>query len=474
MKDAVERILRGLANPLVPLAIDETYGMRKLAQFTEEVIMADIQGSYSGLGLSERRAASGPSLLIKSENSVEERPFSEINAVDGAVAVLRLSDVMRMEDGACSYGVATFIKNLREADQAPGVLGTIVEINSGGGEATAGQAAMTALATNEKPTIAVVQFAGSAAYQAALGADKIYAEGMYSEVGSIGVLVSMRKGFIEWYSRTFEDIYSDFSPQKNNVFRSLQKGDRAPLKKMLNDTAQAYQATVLAMRNGLKGGNKLIADTLEGAMFPPKQAQRRGLIDGVKSTREAVSEIISMADSGKGRLISLNHNIEEAMSLLDNLKSLFTAPDAEVDKPKLDEQNPEKKEDAPKVEEPKADTDEGKAASQEDQPKAESGDELKPLSQEERTSIAEVMVLLNEKIEAQGEQIAELRAAVTSLESEAKEKNSLIATLQGISGKAPQPGSVQDASTLQKAEADFQKKATGFRAKRKAQKTDEN
>lgn len=280
--------------------MDFDFGMAMLSAYLHDLDLLAAGVPYTELGISKRRASTMPTVLSQEGGEIQELPWSELRSGGNVVSFLRLAGVMRAEDEASSRGVSSFADDLRMADQAPNVLGHVVEINSGGGQSTAGSMAMNALGDAKKPVIVVGHTVGSAAYMAALGADRIYAATEESQFGSIGSFLSLDRGFAQWYKSRFEDIYADVSTQKNSEFRAYLDGDIAPLQKMVNKSAQDFRGLVTSHRS-LKGGQAKINDTLEGAMFDARQSKIRGLIDGYATVNEAAEEVIILSKAGANR-----------------------------------------------------------------------------------------------------------------------------------------------------------------------------
>lgn len=313
--------------------IDLEYGLRALNDYLHDLELLAAGVPYSNLGISSRRASSGPSLISIQNNQYEELPFSEIKSRGGLVSHLRISGVMRTEDGMSSRGMNSFADDLRTADQFPTVIAHVIEINSGGGQATAGAVAMNAIADAKKPVIVVGHTVGSAAYMATLGADRTYAATEASRFGSIGSFLTLDRNFAGWYRENFQDLYADVSVQKNKEFRAYLDGDTGPLQQMVNESAREFQQLVQSNRQ-LKGGDVKIKDTLEGGMFAAPMARRRGLIDGFATVNDAAAEASLLAKSGARRKWqgTQNSNLMEIKQALEVVNRFFAAdePKAEV------------------------------------------------------------------------------------------------------------------------------------------------
>jgi len=280
--------------------IQPEYGLDMLGTYLEDIMLLEAGARYADLGISQRRAKTMPGViyaaagrpvmvqdpaLLKDENKTPKNAFAH----------LRLQGVMRSRDGASSRGVDSLIQDINLANYNKRIDGILIEVNSGGGEAIAGEMLMSALENNPKPVVAYAHLMAlayahlmaSAALEAMLPADEIIASSKAAEVGSIGTMVTVANKFSEWYKQNYTDIYADKSTNKNAAFRAFLDGDMGPLKKELNATNEAFLAAVKRHRP-LKGD---IEHTLSGAMFQASAARRRGLIDGIGGYNYALKRI---------------------------------------------------------------------------------------------------------------------------------------------------------------------------------------
>jgi ClpP class serine protease len=278
-----------------PFAIDRDYADQMLNTYLQEVSLRESGVEFAEMGYAARREKSFPTVIgLDEQGAAMEKPWSELQTVNGGVAVVRLTGVMRSQDGISSRGVQSFTDALMQADNAPNIKGIVVEINSGGGEWTAGVMASGAIASVQKPIVSVSHMAGSAAYMAAISADKVYASTSGSQIGSIGVFVSLPKDFPAIYNEMYEDIYATPSGKKNRAFREWLQGSKAGYQEQVDRLAETFAGMVREQRE-LTGSPERIADTLSGEMFGAVEATERGMIDGTKTVYEAAQEITRMA-----------------------------------------------------------------------------------------------------------------------------------------------------------------------------------
>lgn len=267
--------------------MDRIYGLTEFARFLFEI--------NSGLipNYSEMRSRNAP--IILNNGYVFQGNAWNVRSSDipeGSIIKMSLSGTMIYEDGECSYGVKSLANTLYDAYNNSRIAGILIEANSGGGESTAGNALMSAVADKNKPVVFHFHTLGSAALKAALPANEIIAASPSAKAGSIGTFVSVSKEILAWYAENILDIYADQSPDKNAEFNALLAGDLGPIKKMVNRDAELFQREVVKYRS-LKGSDDYQAQTLAGGMFDANIARSRGLIDGIGSLNYAIKRLNS-------------------------------------------------------------------------------------------------------------------------------------------------------------------------------------
>lgn len=210
----------------------------------------------------------------------------------GGVLRLRLQGVMTVADQMCSDGVQTLVDRLYSAYNDNSVGGILLEVNSGGGEATAGHILHNAIKDKNKPVVVHATTMGSAALLGTLSANEIVAAGDASRIGSIGSYISIDKKMLENYANNVVDIYATQSSEKNAEFRSLMNGDFAGLQKAVDKSAEMFQKEVRKFRKMKSDDN-----TLNGGMFYAKDAKNRGLVDSIGGLNYALKRLNSQINN---------------------------------------------------------------------------------------------------------------------------------------------------------------------------------
>ncbi len=266
------------------LCIDPVIGLGYLSRFAQAIESGD--KAFSKNNKIEYIPQSGER-IVTTGNLVTMQDSRVDSLQKGTIIKLYLNDFMAVDGDLCTMGVQELADNLLYYRDNPNVSGAILEVNSGGGEAMAGQIMFNAIRDFKKPVVAYVHNAGSAAFMAIAGVKEIVASGPLSRLGSIGAFISLDKKFIEFYKSRFEDIYSDLSDDKNSAIRNyIETGDKSGIKSMLNESVEAFQKLVTDNRE-----IKEKDSTLRGGMFSAKEAKSRGLADIVGTEVLAIKRL---------------------------------------------------------------------------------------------------------------------------------------------------------------------------------------
>lgn len=228
--------------------------------------------------------------------------------IDDGVAIVRVDGTLTRRpdfwqaffDGLSSEALAFEIERLAVDDSVDSIA---LRIDSPGGEASGMPEVADAIyeAAKIKPVVAVAdRMAASGAYYIASQATKVYAGGRDADVGSIGTLLVAYD-----YSQFFEKagikpVVFATGPFKatgalGTEFTDAQK---EYLQARVDETQKHFVEAVKRGR-GLTGDQ--LAAATDGRVFRPTEATRLGLIDGVKSFADVVSELKAQYGSGRGQ-----------------------------------------------------------------------------------------------------------------------------------------------------------------------------
>lgn len=181
------------------------------------------------------------------------------------------------EDQASSEDIVFAIQR---ADKDDKIKAIVLEVDSSGGFAVAGEEVANASKRAKKPTVAWIREQGlSAAYWSATGADTIFASTV-SDVGSIGVTIS----YIDNYKKNLKDglTFNSLSIGKfkdtGNSDKPLTDEERILIMRDLNITNEHFIKSVSTNR---KLDTEKVRRLADGSSMPGEMALQNGLIDQI-------------------------------------------------------------------------------------------------------------------------------------------------------------------------------------------------
>lgn len=237
----------------------------------------------------EEAAPSQPQLAAKNVYAVH--PSSDIAMLpQGSIALITLAGPLLKRGDVCSYGMVDHANSINQLAAAQNIAGIILNIDSPGGQAdgTALLADAVKAASNIKPVIGIIQdgMAASAAMWVASACTELYVTQATDMVGSIGVYTTIADWNKYYQSKGLDvkDIYAPQSTDKNKSYHDALAGNEDALKAELEVLANQFINTIATNRAATIKGN----DWKTGKMFYANEAQKIGLIDGIKSFSEVV------------------------------------------------------------------------------------------------------------------------------------------------------------------------------------------
>lgn len=227
------------------------------------------------------------------------RGIKEISSVPaGSVAIIPVNGVM-MRESFFSWSRG-FIAGTRDLEQivktcesSPNVDSIVFRVNSPGGEASGNESLSKVISKCKKPTFVSFETMASAAVEAFIGADEIFAIERDSKFGSIGVYASLMdiRGLWESAGVKFFEVYARQSTEKNKEIRELfENGNEGPLIERLSKTANLFIEDVKKARPQIKDDGRVFA----GALYNAIEARNIKAIDGIK-TFDSVIERAAVA-----------------------------------------------------------------------------------------------------------------------------------------------------------------------------------
>ncbi len=215
-------------------------------------------------------------------------------AVVVALGVL-FSSASRTPNHVARVSISGFISDDTRLDEAldrlrrdASVKAVLVVIDSPGGSVGGGEALFAALSAirERKPVVAVMGgTAASAAYMAALPAERIFAREM-SITGSIGVLLQSVDGseLLARLGVRGEALVSGPLKDQPSPFHPLSAEARAVLQGVINDLHDQFVRKVALAR---QMPEEVVRPLADGRVFSGRQALGLGLVDAIGGEREA-------------------------------------------------------------------------------------------------------------------------------------------------------------------------------------------
>ena len=281
------------------LEIDEQFGRNALSNYLSELALISAGVPFAELGFSERRASLLPTIIPFSASlgQIVTAQNLDKSVQPGSIAVLKLSGVMRSQDGISSYGADTLVSWLRSAYNNPNIEGIIIETESGGGEAFSGTKIDNAISERNKPVVGFAHMAASAAYRALSAADEIIAAGPGAQFGSIGAMYQIDRAVMAEIKSRYDLVIGKDAPQKNAEMRMATEGDYSGYQKSADQYTAEFHQQVIKARS--LQGRADIKETLSGAMFGAMDAKKRGLIDMVGNMQTAMKRVRALKSKFK-------------------------------------------------------------------------------------------------------------------------------------------------------------------------------
>lgn len=276
------------------LEMNFDFGVQQFNLYLQDLMFLKMGGKFKDLGISERRRAAMPALIVPASES--SQTFNLVDKWDmyeappGSIALLKLSGVMRTQSALSSPGIDRLAGDLRSAYNNSNIRGIILETYSGGGESTAGNVLKSALSERNKPVVGFGHLVASAAYRALTGADEIVMSSQSAEVGSIGTMISLDTKEINKFRERFTEFYGSDAPNKNGEFRRAIAGDFSGIQKRVDELTREFHAEIKRDRQ-LQGDPEKIKDTLSGAVFNSIEGKKRGLVDAIGNLNFAVKRV---------------------------------------------------------------------------------------------------------------------------------------------------------------------------------------
>lgn len=212
------------------------------------------------------------------------------------VAVISIHSPILKYDQECGpKGTRTFIALMEEVLHDPAAVGVVLDIDSGGGQASGTPEFYDFIRNYTKPVVTYTNgFLGSAAYYIGSAADHIVAHPRADAIGSIGAYTEILdlSGFYEQKGAKVHTFYADKSTEKNSEYREVLQGNYKPyLQKVLNPLVETFIADMKAARATIS------EDVFNGATYAGPVALEKGLVDSLGTLNDAIEKVFSLKNS---------------------------------------------------------------------------------------------------------------------------------------------------------------------------------
>ncbi|MHC5655055.1 signal peptide peptidase SppA [Stappia sp.] len=212
----------------------------------------------------------------------------------------RSDHIARVEISGVIIDDRARLKLLEDIAKSPRVKAVILDINSPGGSTVGGEALYLGLRrlAEEKPVVATIGTLGaSAAYMAAIAADRIYARST-SLAGSIGVYIQYGniKGLLDTVGVEMNVVRSGPLKAEPNFFDKTPEAVRQNLQAVIDDSYAWFVSRVAERRKMSEDAVRAVA---QGGIYSGERAMSSGLVDAIGGEKEAAAWLAETHDLPK-------------------------------------------------------------------------------------------------------------------------------------------------------------------------------
>lgn len=216
-------------------------------------------------------------------------------APKNSIALIPLTGAVMKQDYCGTMGTRTIVSLLNKVNENPNFIGSILYIDSPGGEAlgTAEASLDIRSASKIKPIVSYVDnMMCSAAIWLGTSANHVIANSKdFTIIGSIGTYITLVLDNPN--GPKVKEIYADASTDKNGAFREAKNGNEQPLKdEILNPLNKSFIAAMTRNRYGKILNKEAV---FSGKTFQANKALKEGLIDQIGTINDAVAKVHELA-----------------------------------------------------------------------------------------------------------------------------------------------------------------------------------
>lgn len=237
----------------------------------------------------------------RAENTITTNYGSNLAQVPkNTVAIIPITDTIYKYDMDCGpAGMKTKSNILKQIDNHQNIIGTVLVIDSPGGEGYGAKIMNDAIKSAKKPVIGFIDdLAASAGYYLASACDSLIANNKQALVGSIGTYVTIADyaGYYEQMGLKVMEVYADKSKDKNQDYMQAveymnsegKKGSLDGVKKIVNGFNEQFLSDVKENRSEALTKKDELWNT--GRLMFAEEALSIGLIDGIDSLDNVIEK----------------------------------------------------------------------------------------------------------------------------------------------------------------------------------------
>lgn len=219
------------------------------------------------------------------------------NIPQNSVGVIPISGPITKYNGECGEaGAIQFASRIMEMEKSENVSSIILLVDTPGGEARAAHHFVSAIENSKKPILSYVDgMAASLGMWIISATQEVYLSNKMDEVGSVGSYLNLPdfSGMLEMNGIKLHTIYAPQSTDKNKDYKDALQGDYTAIQNDLKLHVDDFIQYVKKSRGGKPSAS--VKEWNSGKMFYADDAQKLGLIDGVKPFHQVVAKAAWLA-----------------------------------------------------------------------------------------------------------------------------------------------------------------------------------
>ncbi len=199
-----------------------------------------------------------------------------------------------------------FLSQIDQLIEDPDVVGTVIRVNSSGGEVAATEEIYRHILrlkqSGKMVTISMGTMATSGGYYISAPADYIFALNS-TDTGSLGVIQQMQSliGFEDKLEYNIITYKSGAFKDMGNAYREMTPEEDAILQAQIDENFQEF---VSVIEKGRKLNREQVLKLADGRIYTGKQAKQLGLVDEIGSLRDAIDYTLHTLNTPDATVLS--------------------------------------------------------------------------------------------------------------------------------------------------------------------------